>query len=113
MVQKHETQTEPLALSFKTGNNCDRVNHERGHKLVELQESNHFFYFYHLDIRPLCLVVMFPTHQEALGSISGFAMGFFSGGELFHRLYRLNMYYLYFPPCALCCVCGSQCTVLC
>ena len=41
-----------------------------------------------MDDKPLGLVVIsLPTGLEALGSISGFAVGFFFSGELFHRKY--------------------------
>ena len=37
-----------------------------------------------LNVRPLgSVVTSLPTDQEILGSISGSAVGFFSGGELF------------------------------
>ena len=37
----------PLALSFKGGNNCARVSHERGFEIVQTQELGHYFFYYY------------------------------------------------------------------
>ena len=43
------------------------------------------------------VVTPLPIDQEVLSSISGFVVGFFSSGQLFHNIYGLGASVFQFP----------------